>query len=289
MKQIKAQSIQAKFPIILTLFALLTALSAKPIVSVSIAPQAYFLHQIAGETLTIHTLVPQGIDPHTFEFKPSNLYQLQKSDLYLTIGLEFEEMWLPKLRDNLKQTKIMAITQNISFIRQTHDHELHEDDHAHAHDPHIWLSPALVKILARNIASILSEHFPEHQALYQANLDKFLQKISLLQEKIQSQLASLKNRTFLVYHPAWSYFAQEFNLKEIAIQVDEKEPTPQELALTIALAKKEKIKTLFIQSGFSTQSISIITESCDATPWVSDPLAYEWEEELLNFTQGLLH
>lgn len=256
------------------------ALNAKPIVSVSIPPEAYFLKQIAGDSLIINTLVPQDIDPHTFEFKPSNLYQLQKSDLYLTIGLEFEEIWLDKLKDNLAHTKILSITQNIPFLQSDHDHE--------SHDPHIWLSPALVKILATNIASILRDHFPEHKKLYTDNLQNFLAKIDALQENIKNQLAPLKNRTFLVYHPAWAYFAKEFDLQELAIQTQDKEPTPQELTQTIAQAKQEKIKTIFIQSGFSNQSISVIAQSCGATTWISNPLAYEWEKELLNFTQGLL-
>lgn len=268
-----------------TLLFSLIALNAKPIVSVSIPPEAYFLKQIAGDSLIINTLIPQDIDPHTFEFKPSNLYQLQKSDLYLTIGLEFEEVWLSKLKDNLAHTKILSITQNIPFLESNHEHE---SQHEQAHDPHIWLSPALVKILATNIASILSDHFPEHKKLYTNNLQNFLAKIDALQENIKNELAPLKNRTFLVYHPAWAYFAKEFDLKELAIQNQDKEPTPQELAQTIAQAKQEKIKTIFIQSGFSSQSISMVAQSCGAMIWTSNPLAYEWEKELLHFTQGLL-
>lgn len=264
----------------LTLLFSLITLNAKPIVSVSIPPEAYFLKQIAGDSLIINILVPQDIDPHAFEFKPSNLYQLQKSDLYLTIGLEFEEIWLDKLKDNLTHTKILSITQNIPFLESNHEHE--------SHDPHIWLSPALVKILATNIASILSDHFPEHKKLYANNLQNFLTQIDALQETIKNKLTSLKNRTFLVYHPAWAYFAKEFDLKELAIQNQDKEPTPQELAQTIAQAKQEKIKTIFIQSGFSSQSISMVAKSCGATTWTSNPLAYEWEKELLNFMQGLL-
>lgn len=271
------------FVLFLSLF-----LDAKPIISVSIPPEAYFLKQIAGGSLIINTLIPQNIDPHTFEFKPSDLYKLQKSDLYLTIGLEFEEIWLGKLKDNLTRTKILPITQNIPFLESDHQEEgdHHSDDHKH--DPHIWLSPALVKILATNIASILSEHFPENKKLYTNNLQNFLSKIDTLQETIKNQLSSLQNRTFLVYHSAWAYFAEEFDLKELSIQVQDKEPTPQELAQTITQAKQEKIRTIFIQSGFSSQSISMIAESCGATTWVSNPLAYEWEKELLNFTQGLL-
>lgn len=277
-QRIKMKKLKILFSILCFSFSFI-ALNAKPIISVSIPPEAYFLKQIAGDTLIINTLIPQNIDPHTFEFKPSSLYQLQKSDLYLTIGLEFEEIWLDKLRDNLVHTKILSITQNIPFLQSDHDYK---------HDPHIWLSPALVKILATNIASILKDHFPEHKKLYTNNLQSFLAKVDLLQENIKNQLTLLKNRTFLVYHPAWTYFAKEFDLKELAIQTQDQEPTPQELAQTIMQVKEKQIKTLFIQSDFSTQSISAIIENCGVTTWISNPLSYEWEKELLNFTQGLL-
>lgn len=276
-----------KIPL-LTIFFSLFALNAKPIVSVSIPPEAYFLKQIAGESLAINVLIPQNIDPHTFEFKPNDLYKLQKSDLYLTIGLEFEEIWLQKIKDNLTSTKIRPITQNIEFLEFSHeDEDLHSSQHSDR-DPHIWLSPALVKILATNIASILIEQFPENKKLYSDNLQSFLERIRVLQENIKERLSSLENRTFLVYHSAWRYFAKEFNLKELAVQTQDKEPTPQELAQTITQAKKEKVRTIFVQSGFSSQSVSIISKNSGATPWISNPLAYEWEKELLHFTQGLL-
>lgn len=263
-------------------------INAKPIISVSIPPQAYFLKQIAGDSVTINILVPQGADPHTFEFKPSNLYQLQKSDLYLTIGLEFEKIWLDKIKDNLIQTKIIPITQNIPFLKTEHSHQDEDEEEEHeSHDPHIWLSPALVKILATNIASILSAYFPEHKELYAKNLQAFLGQIDVLQQTIKERIASLQNRVFLIYHPAWAYFAQEFNLKEIAIQVDDKEPTPQELAQTIALAKEEKVRVLFIQNGFSNQTA--IARNFEMKTWNSNPLAYDWENELLHFVQGLLY
>lgn len=255
---------------------------AKPIISVSIPPQAYFLAQIAGDSININTLIPQGSDPHTFEFKPSMLATLQKSDLYLTIGLEFERQWIPKLK--LSNTKILSINSSISN-HCTHSHKNHNH---HSCDPHIWLSPKIVKILSKNIAQILISQYPQNKSLYEKNLKTFLERIDSLHADLSAKLKHLKNRSFITYHPAWEYFAKDYNLKEISIEFEGKEPTPKILNQTLQIIKQNKIKTIFVQNGFSQKSASIIAKDSKATIWITDPLAYEWEKELLNFAQGLL-
>lgn len=262
---------------------------AKPIVSVSIPPQAYFLKQIAQDTLEINILIPQDSDPHTFEFKPSTLSSLTKSELYLTIGLEFEKIWIPKLKAHLPQT--LSITNQIQFlpsIHDDHDHHNHQSDHNDGeYDPHIWLSPKLVKILASNIASILIENFPQHKALYEKNLKKFLQRLDSLDKQITQALSPIKNRKFIVYHPSWGYYAKAYNLTQIPVEIEGKEPKAKELKALITLAKQEGIKIIFAQNGFSKNSAQVIAKSCDAQVLLTNPLAYEWEKELLNITQSL--
>lgn len=276
----------------LLFFTFLAYLSAKPVISVSIPPQAYFLKQIAGDSLEINVLIPQESDPHAFEFKPQTLLKLQKSDLYLTMGLEFEEIWLPKLRDNLPNTKILPITDKIPFL-QSHSLEVkyeHHDKHHHhdEHDPHIWLSPPLVKILAQNIATILIQHYPKHAELYKTNLAHFLTQIESLHQNILSKLHTLKKRSFLSYHPAWGYFAQSYQLRELSIETEGKEPTPQSLKHILESAQKEKIGIIFVPNQSLIQNAKALTKMLKAKIWIANPLAYEWEKELLHFTQGLL-
>lgn len=264
---------------------------AKPIISVSIPPQAYFLTQIAGESVSVNTLISQGSDPHTFEFKPSTLSKLQKSDLYLTIGLEFEEIWLPKLKDNLVKTQILSITKGIAYLEGVehhhHDHHDHHDAHEEERDPHIWLSPKNAKILASNIASILITHYPQNKALYEKNLKIFLEKITALDSQITQILSPLKAREFIVYHPSWAYFAKDYNLTQIPIEIEGKEPKARELKKLITIAKKHHIKVIFAQSGFSKTTANQIAKACGAQTFLTDPLAYEWGEELLKIANEL--
>ena len=159
----------------------LVSLMAKPLVSVSILPQEYFVKQIAGDTLEVNVLVGAGADPHTYEPKPKQMANLEKSSLYFAIGIEFEEAWLPKFSKSYPNLQIIP-TQNgierIKFQAHHHDeddehegphnghgeHEAHHDHEGHHHhhhhgefDPHIWLDPVLVKTQAKNILDALVE------------------------------------------------------------------------------------------------------------------------------------
>lgn len=276
--------------LLLVLLSLVLVGFAKPIISVSIPPQAYFLTQIAGDSISINTLIPQGSDPHTFEFKPSTLSKLQKSDLYLTIDLEFEEIWIPKLKDNLSKTQILSTTNGIAYLESTehHHHDHHDHDaHKEERDPHIWLSPKNAKILASNIASILITHYPQNKALYEKNLKIFLEKITALDTQITQILSPLKSREFIVYHPSWAYFAKDYNLIQIPIEIEGKEPKARELKKLITTAKEHHIKVIFAQSGFSKTTANQIAKACGAQTFLTDPLAYEWEEELLKIANEL--
>lgn len=270
-------------------FALIICVWGKPIVSVSIPPQAYFVQQIAQDSIQVNTLIPQGSDPHTFEFKPQSLGNLSKSDLYLTIGLEFEKVWIPKIKDNFPKLPIHSITQGVQYLHQEENHH-HDHDHDHeedSKDPHIWLSPIIAKTLAQNIASILSSTYPQHAKLYAKNLEILLVKIDKLNTTISAKLQSIPSRYFIVYHPSWGYFANTYHLTQIPIELEGKSPSPKVLNQTIKTAQKYKVKTIFVQNGFSTQSAQSIAKSCGAKIFATDPLAYDWERELLKIADEL--
>ncbi|ANV98144.1 cation ABC transporter substrate-binding protein [Helicobacter enhydrae] len=273
---------------ILLAITIFGSLLSKPIVSVTIPPQAYFVYQIAQDSVQINTLIPQGNDPHTFEFKPQNLTKLNQSDLYLTIGLEFEKIWIPKIHDNFPNLSIVSITKGIHFI--THEETRHHhknEDNDEEQDPHIWLSPIIAKTLAQNIADILIEKYPQNKDLYTANLQRFLKKINTLHQNITQKLSSIPSRYFIVYHPSWSYFAQAYHLHQIPIELQGKEPKPRQLNQLIQIAKQHNVRTIFVQNGFSTRSAQTIAKSCGAKVFVTDPLAYDWEAELLKIADEL--
>lgn len=288
-------------------------LFAKPIVTASILPTKYFIEQIAADTLDVNVMVTKGADPHTYEPKPMQMKNLEKSVLYFAVGIEFEHAWLDRFKKSYPNLVMVDTSKGVEKIAMTphehHDHEAYEhhahhkheahehDHHDHDHDhqgcdcehhhhhhdgldPHIWLDPILVKTQAKTIADALVKAFPENKDLYIKNLDKFITSLDNLDKFIQEKLKNVKNRSFIVYHPSWGYFAKRYNLKQIPIEVEGKEPKMADLADLINEAKEENIKVIFVAPQFSKKSANLIAKQTDAKVVEIDQLPENWEESI---------
>ncbi|WP_139453155.1 metal ABC transporter solute-binding protein, Zn/Mn family [Campylobacter armoricus] len=258
---------------------------AKNLVSVSIAPQAYFLKQIAKDTLDINIVIPPNANEHTFEFKPSGILKLEKSDIYFTANLEFEKIWILKLKDNLKNTKIISTQNGINFLPlQEHTHEGH---HHHGNDPHTWLDPLLAKTHAKNITLALIEQYPQNKAFYEKNLEIFLKELDELNLQIQALFKNVKNKYFLVYHPSWGYFAKRYHLSQIPIEIEGKEPKPKDLAKLTKLIQKEQIKAIFVPKGASNNTIKAMASNYNLKIIELDHLSNDYKNELLKDAKNI--
>lgn len=147
-------------------------------------------------------------------------------------------------------------------------------------DSHIWLDPILVKIQAKNIADALIAHYPKNRALYEENLDKFYSELDMLDSYIKEQLNGIKNRNFIVYHPSWAYFAKRYNLNQIAIETEGKEPKPVQLANLIKEAKNQNAKVIFVAPQFSKKAAKLIADEVGANIVEIDPLAKDWVKNI---------
>lgn len=279
---------------ILSLGISYTLACAKNSVSVSIAPQAFFVKKIAADTLNVNVILPPNSNEHHFEFKPSTMKKLEKSDIYFTIGLEFEKVFTDKFKQNFPKLQIVNMQKNIKLL-QDQDHDEHEhshghDEHEHEHfDPHTWLDPILVQTMALNIYDALSQKYPQNKKLYKQNLDKFLAELDSLNLQIASKLEKLKNREFVVYHPSWAYFAARYNLKQIPVEILGKEPKSKDLKNLITLVKNKKIKVIFVQNGFPENAAKTLAKECDAKIYKINHLSYDWENELLKTADAFSH
>lgn len=262
---------------------------AKPIVTTSILPTAYFVSQIAADTIQINTMVQKGADPHTYEPKPTQMKMLENSEIYFSVGMEFESIWLDKFKKSFPNLMIVKTDENIKKMQSTHHHEHHDHDEDHEHhddhdddeglDPHIWLDPVLVKTQSQNIAKALISKFPKNREIYEKNLQKFLDKLEELDKFAKQEFANLKNRKFLVYHPSWGYFANRYNLKQISIEVDAKEPKPALLKEIIDEVKEENIDVIFVAPQFSQKAAKTIAKQTGAKIVEIDQLPLKWEYE----------
>jgi len=261
---------------------LLNIIYAKINVAVSIPPQAYILQNIAPNLVDTTVIVTPGNSPHTYEPKASQMIKISKAKIYFAIGVEFEDVWLPKFKAQNSNLEIVNTDKNITKYPITQGEEAGELD------PHIWLSPSNLKIIATNMATSLINIDPNNAKTYKSNLKQFIKKIENTRVEIKEKLKALKNRNFLVFHPSWGYFAKEFNLKQIAIEVKGKEPSPKELIKIINLAKKEKVSAIFTQPEFSQKSANLIAKELGIKVVKISPLNKNVLKNITIFTNALL-
>ncbi|WP_267384184.1 metal ABC transporter solute-binding protein, Zn/Mn family [Cyanobacterium sp. uoEpiScrs1] len=261
-------------------------------VTVSIVPQKYFVRKIGGDRVKINVMVKPGADFHNYEPKPEQLQALSDAKAYITIGIPFERAWIDKISGINTQLQIIDSARGIERLPMI-DHDHHKHHHSKLKletaietlDPHIWLSPTLAKIQARNIYKGLSKLDPDYRAKYLENLNIFLQEIEQLSNQIKENLTQIENRKFIVFHPAWGYFANEYNLIQIPVEVGGQRPSPAELVKLIKKAKKEKIKVIFTQPESNTNSAKIIAKEIDGEVLFISPLAPNWSENLLEVSK----
>lgn len=284
---------------LLLFFTLLFSLSAhaKPIVAVSILPQQTFVQKIAGDHARVVLMVEPGNSPHSYEPKASQMQSISTASLYFAIGVEFENAWLERFTSQNKNLKIIDTTEGIEKMHMIahHHHDHHDHDHAHPHhhdeggeDPHTWTSPANVKIMAHNIYNALVGIDPANENAYKANLATFLQEIEETHATIKETLKDTPlYAKFIVFHPSWGYFARDYDLTQVAIEVEGKNPKPKELVKIIREAKEEKIQTIFAQPEFSEKSATIIAEESGAKVVKVSPLSPDWSQNLIRMAQAI--
>ena len=236
--------------LILFLILLSSVAYAKINAIVSILPIQSLVKEIGQDKVNVALMVKPGNSPHTYAPKPSQMKDISKANLYFAIGVEFENVWLPKFKNQNKLMKIVDLSQDIQKI----DIEsLHHKKHLHLKkDPHIWTSTNNLKTIAFNIYNELVKIDAKNKKFYKINLDKVLIKIKHLDKSIKDILKDIPNNSkFMVFHPAWGYFAAQYHLKQLPIELEGKSPKPKTLAYIINEAKKQKVKAIFTQPEFS--------------------------------------
>ena len=245
-------------------------------VTVSILPQRYFVERVGGEYVTVNVMVEPGANPATYEPQPEQLRALNLADVYFSIGVPFEDVWLERFA---------SVNENLLLVDTTQGIE-RQGDPEHP-DPHIWLSPALVKVQAQTIYETLAQLDPAHQGAYRANLESFLADIDALDADIRETLTGVENRKFMVFHPSWGYFARDYGLEQLPVEVEGQEPSAAELAALVARAKQEGIKVIFAQPEFSTRSAETIAQEIGGEVLLISPLAPDWLDNLRRVAEVL--
>lgn len=288
-----------KLLIITSLFTTLIFANINAVVS--ILPEKTFVKAIGGDRINVSLMVLPGNSPHTYEPKPSQMKNIARAQLYFAIGVEFEKVWLAKFKDLNPQMQIIDLSQSIRkrMMAETHDEEHHETqkvhhedtDHDHEHqgtDPHIWTTPANVKIIAKHIYDALQKADPENAAYYKKNYHAFIDLVEKTDARIKKSLSTVSKGTkFMVFHPSWGYFAQAYDLIQLPVEVAGKEPKPRELIELIKEARKENVKAIFTQPEFSDSIAQVMAKELHIKVIKVSPLAENWSENLIKISNAI--
>jgi len=240
--------------------------TSRPTILVSIAPYKFFVERIAGNTVDVEVLVPPGASLHSYEPSIKQVLRIGTANLWLRLGDPTEIKTLAALQTHNPRLMIVDLRQNLPLINVNH----------HEADPHIWLSPRLVKIQAETITSSLIDLLPNNQVKYVHNLQSLIKELDALDKEITQQLRFLKNRKIMVSHPAYSYFCRDYDLQQLAIEHENKEPSPQQLTLIIEKARKSNIEMIFVQVQHNYKGAAIIAKEIEAITIILDPYSEEY-------------
>jgi zinc transport system substrate-binding protein len=266
-------------------------------VFVSIPPLKYFVEKIGGNRVSVSIMVTPGSNPHNYEPKPNQMTALSKATIYFAIGITFEDAWLSRFSAINPKMRIVHTEGGIEKISMAlHEHPLegdgrHPSKHKEEHetkDPHVWLSPMNGLIMAKNILKALQDQDPSNSLIYNDNYKGFVREIENLDAELKDLFADKKGMKFMVFHPAWGYFAKAYDLVQVPIEVEGKEPKPAQLKELVKRAKEERITVIFAQPQFSARSAETIAKEIGGKVVMADDLATDWAENLREQAKRIL-
>lgn len=251
------------------------------VVAVTILPQAGFVEAIGGDKVEVLVMVPPGASPHIYEVTPDQMIKLSRAKMYVKVGsaVEFELAWMDKLIAANVSMRVVDCSEGIQVLEMDenhHDHD-HEQDHGHTGlDPHIWLSVRNAAIMVQNIRAGLALIDPANEAYYEKNCADYLEQLEKLDSEITESLSEVENRRFIVFHPAWGYFARDYRLTQIAVEQDGKEPIVQYQVRLIEEAREHDIRVVFLSPQYPTKSADVIAREIGGRVVIIDPLAKDF-------------
>ncbi len=259
-------------------------------VYVSVLPLKHFVERVGGKHVSVHVMVGPGQNPATYEPSPRQMAALAEAAVYFRIGVPFEDAWMQRIAAANPTLRVVDVRTDVNLRAfeadaATHQHSRLGEQKNHGgaehQDPHVWTDPRRVMIMAGTIRDNLISLDRAHRVEYQANYAEFADELDRLDQAIRQVLADKKVRRFMVFHPAWGYFAEAYGLQQIAIETAGKEPGAKQLAHLIDNARALDIRVIFVQSQFSRRNAETIARAIDGRVIAVDPLAERYSENLL--------
>lgn len=244
-------------------------------IAVSIVPQETFVRAVGGDKVDVITMIPPGKSPGNFAPTPDIMEKFSEANIYFTIGVPTEKASiLPKVGEFNKDVKIVDMADEVSKVYSERKFESGD------RDPHIWLSPKRAKVMVQIIAKELSTIDPSNKDFYESNAEKYISELDEVDAEIKNSLSSLEKKTFICYHPAFGYFADDYGLQMIALEHEGKEATIEDFQKTIDFAKKEGIKIVFYQAEIDSKQSSTLATEIGGKAEMIEPLSPKYIDNL---------
>ncbi len=258
---------------------------AKIPVTASILPLGDFCQRIGGEQVEVQVLVPPGASPHVFEPSPTAVAQAMKAKVFVYIGAGLDP-WaerLVKAQKSHRQAVVEAVS-GIPLIREVNEPKNEAQaakepgDAGHHHheggNPHVWLDPVLAQDICRRIAQALIQVDPAHKKAYQENLERYLSQLEELDQDIRKRVAGFRQKEYVCFHPAYTYFSRRYGLKEVGVieAAPGREPSPGHLQRIIAAIKGYGVQAVFAEPQLNPRVAEVIAREAGVKVLLLDPL-----------------
>ena len=254
--------------------------TGKPVISVSILPQQYFIEQIGGDLFDVNVMIPPGASPATYEPTFSQLSNLERSVVYMKTGhLGFELSWMEKIMSANPSMKLVSLSEGIDLIHEKAPEHLRGNTRGGI-DPHIWMSVLNAKIIATTIYEELVLIMPEEKETLDTRYGAFQQKLDSLHIGISLKLSDLDQRSFMTYHPSLSYFARDYDLEQYPLEIGGKSPSPAHMKWMADVGKEKDISIIFLQMQLNQKDAETLAREIGAEIVQINPLDPEWEKQM---------
>ena len=270
------------FLLVLTgLAACATEKPTKPIITVSIEPLRFLTEQLAGDKFEVRTVMPDGANPETYNPTMQQMQLLTESTAFVRVGtLGFEKTQMRMITENCPHLYVVNASEKTPEITLCG-----HDGHQGELDPHTWMAPRNMNIMALNICKALSHIDYRNADFYEQNLSRFLQYSDSLHRLIAQRLDSLPHRTFLINHPSLGHFAMQYRLRQLSVEHEGKEASAEHMADLIAECRHDSVQVVLVQAQHSDRAVNAIARELGIQPRKINPLRYEWGEEILRISE----
>jgi zinc transport system substrate-binding protein len=247
-------------------------------VAASIVPVATFVERVGGERVDVTVMVGPEANPATYEPTPRQMAAIGRSRAFFRVGVPFEQAWMGRIEANNPGIEVVDLRERLTL------RSMGSGDHAHGHadgdrgqpDPHVWTDPRNVIAMAAQIRERLTELDPDGEAAYRANFRDFRAELRSLHAELTALFEDVEQGRFLVYHPAWGYFADAYGLEQIAVEIEGKRPSARSLSRVIERAREARVNAVFVQDQFARRSAERVAQAIDARVTTMDPLAADY-------------